>query len=436
VSPPGTASGPDVDTGSSAREDWWSVALGLVLLAGAVAGLVGAPPAIGSWETSPLAAVPGSVAAGLLILLVGLGALTAVAVAASGGPWRAYLAGFPLVLGLAVLAKLIGAQATLHAYGLSYALWALALGLLVANTTGTPAWLLAGARSELFIKTGLVVLGAEILAGRIVTLGAPGLLVAYAVTPVVIVFMWRVGTRVLRMASPALVMVIACATSVCGVSAAIAAAAATRAKREELTLAVGMTMIFTVLMMVGMPAISRAIGLTNAVAGAWVGGTVDSTGAVVVAGAMLGAEAEQVAAVVKMIQNTMIGGIAFLIAVYWVTVVERDAGGARPGVIEVWRRFPKFVLGFVGASLVFSFVFVPVLGEPAVTAITKITKGLRGWLFALAFTAIGLEADFRKLARQVVGGKPIVLYATGQTFNVILTLIAAQLAFGALAGGD
>jgi uncharacterized membrane protein YadS len=329
-----------VDTGSSAREDWWSVALGLVLLAGAVAGLVGAPPAIGSWETSPLAAVPGSVAAGLLILLVGLGALTAVAVAASGGPWRAYLAGFPLVLGLAVLAKLIGAQATLHAYGLSYALWALALGLLVANTTGTPAWLLAGARSELFIKTGLVVLGAEILAGRIVTLGAPGLLVAYAVTPVVIVFMWRVGTRVLRMASPALVMVIACATSVCGVSAAIAAAAATRAKREELTLAVGMTMIFTVLMMVGMPAISRAIGLTNAVAGAWVGGTVDSTGAVVVAGAMLGAEAEQVAAVVKMIQNTMIGGIAFLIAVYWVTVVERDAGGARP----LRRRLARLLL--------------------------------------------------------------------------------------------
>ena len=125
--------------------------------------------------------------------------------------------------------------------------------------------------------------------------------------------MYHFGTRVLRMSSRSLVIVIAAATSVCGVSAAIAAAAASRAKTEELTLAVGMTLIFTVVMMVVMPLGIRASGMDTIVGAAWIGGTIDATGAVVAAGAMLGEAGEQVAAVVKMIQNILIGVVAFVL---------------------------------------------------------------------------------------------------------------------------
>ncbi len=409
-------------------EDWWSVWLGFVIIVAAAAGWVGAVPKVASWSTDAFEAWSGSYG-GLLALAGILVGLTAVAVKATGSELTPYIPGALIVFVLAWLAQTVGAQGTLRSWGLGYALWALGLGLLVSNTVGAPAWLEVGARSELFIKMGLVLLGAELLLGRIVELGGPGLLVAYLVTPVIILLMWSFGTRVLQMPSKALTIIIACATSVCGVSAAVAVAAAVRAKKEELTLGIGLTMIFTVGMMVGMPALSRALGLDAWVAGAWIGGTVDSTGAVVAAGAMLGEEAEQVAAVVKMIQNTMIGGIAFVIALYWIAKVEPNANG-RPSVRILWERFPKFVLGFLLASALSSFVFVPMFGPEGTVAITKVTKGFRGWFFAMAFVSIGLESNFRRLTEQLVGGKPILLYATGQSVNILLTLLAAWLAFG------
>ncbi|MEM8606379.1 MAG: putative sulfate exporter family transporter [Myxococcota bacterium] len=409
-------------------EDWWSVWLGFAILGLATVGVIPSVPKVSPWVVEPQRAWAGQ-GLSLALLAVGLIALTALTVRATGKPVKRYAGGAFTVFVLATLAQAIGAQQTLREYGLGYALWALALGLLIANTMGTPPWLRAGARSELFIKVGLVLLGAELLVSRIIELGGPGLMVAYLVTPVIIVIMWLFGTRVLRMRSKALTIIIACATSVCGVSAAVAVAAAVRAKKEELTLGVGLTMIFTVAMMVGMPALCGALGLSPWVAGAWIGGTVDSTGAVVAAGAMLGDDAEQVAAIVKMIQNTMIGGIAFVIAVYWVTRVEGARGG-KPSVRMLWDRFPKFVLGFLLASLVASFFLLPVTGPEETAAITKVTKGIRGWLFAMAFVSIGLESNFRRLTTHLRGGKPIVLYAVGQTVNIVLTLLVAWIAFG------
>ncbi|MFW6067191.1 MAG: YeiH family protein [Myxococcota bacterium] len=412
-------------------EDWWAVGFAFALFVLGLVGLVEAVPKPDGWATSPLAGLPPGrwLAAGSLG--VGLAALTALGVRAMGRNALRYAGGFAVVFLLALAAKLIGKQATMSELGLGYALWSLLFGLAVANTVGTPAWLLEGARSEMFIKTGLVLLGAEILFHRIVALGGPGLFVAWVVTPAVVFFMWKLGTRVLKLESKALTMVIACATSVCGVSAAIASAAAVRARREELTLAVGMTMIFTVAMMVGMPALARLLGLTDHVAGAWIGGTVDSTGAVVAAGSLFSETAGHVAAVIKMIQNCLIGVIAFVIALYWVSSVERRPDAPKPSPTEIWRRFPKFVVGFVAASLFFSFVLIPTLGESAVEGIIgDVSKPLRGWFFALAFVSIGLESNFKQLSNQLVGGKPIVLYAVGQTFNIALTFVAAYLAFG------
>jgi len=249
--------------------------------------------------------------------------------------------------------------------------------------------------------------------------------------------MYFFGTRILKMSSKALVIIVAAATSVCGVSAAIATAAATKAKKEELTLAVGMTLIFTVLMMVGMPPIIKAIGMNELVGGAWMGGTIDATGAVVAAGALLGDNAEVVAAVVKMIQNILIGIVAFFVAIVWVTKIERDPNAPRPNAMEIWYRFPKFIVGFVAASLVFSFILIPAFGggQEGLTAVDRnvigaITKTCRGWLFCLAFVAIGLESNFRQLTAQMAGGKPIILYIVGQSFNLILTLLIAYIAFG------
>ncbi len=411
------------------REDWWAVWLGFGIIAAATVGLVSRVPRVGRWSSNPLAALPGETLGGLAVLLMALGLYTAVAVASTGGRARTYLLGFPVVFGLATLAYLVGSQETVRHLGLSPVLWALALGLLISNTAGTPAWLGAAARTELFIKTGLVLLGAGILFDRVLALGFYGLGVTWLVVPVVFGLMYYFGTRVLRMENRGLVCTISAATSVCGVSAAIATGAAIRARKEEISYAISLSLLFTVLMMVGIPAAARAMGLGELVGGAWIGGTVDSTGAVIASGALLGRRAMEVAAVVKMVQNMLIGVMAFALAVVWVTRVEREPGAPVPSAGEVWARFPKFVLGFVAASALFSFICPPILGEPAVARVLATTEAVQGWLFALAFVSIGLESDVREMLRLGRGGKPVVLYVVGSLLDLALTLAAAWVLF-------
>lgn len=413
-------------------EDWWAIWFAAAILTWIGLGITNTVPKIGRWSANPAHAFPDELLLPLLLLALGIGVMTTVGTVIMKRNGRKYLLGFFVVFLLACLSYTLAAQATMKAWGMGYAIWALGLGLLVANTIGTPKWLLEGAKSEMLIKTGLVLLGAEILFSKVLELGGPGLLVAWCVTPTVIIFMWFFGTRWLKMGSKKLTIIIAAATSVCGVSAAIATAAACRAEKAELTLAVGMTMIFTVLMMIGMPALSAAVGLDPAIGGAWLGGTIDSTGAVIAAGEVLGEDAEKIAAVVKMIQNILIGIIAFVVALLWVTRIERDPNAPRPSLMEIWYRFPKFILGFVVASLVFSFILMPTLGADGVGEILDQSKVFRKWFFCLAFVSIGLESNFKDLGKQLVGGKPIVLYIIGQSFNIVLTLFFAWLAFGGI----
>ena len=164
------------------------------------------------------------------------------------------------------------------------------------------------------------------------------------------------------------------------------------------------------------------------IGGAWIGGTVDSTGAVVLAGQALGDIGGQVAALVKMIQNILIGFVALAIAIFFTTRVDADrSAGGKVGVSEIWHRFPKFILGFVFASLFFSFVMQPVAGVEQTNAVIKHLKEFQNWAFALAFTSIGLETNFKELCGQVQGGKPFQLYIVGQVFNLVLTFLVAWL---------
>jgi uncharacterized membrane protein YadS len=236
------------------------------------------------------------------------------------------------------------------------------------------------------------------------------------------------------MDSPSLNMVISADMSVCGVSAAIATGAACRAKREEISYAIGISLLFTSLMMVVQPQFVLWTGMDKNVGAAWMGGTIDSTGAVAAAGAVLGKDAETIASTVKMIQNVLIGVIAFAVAAYWTMAYGENDNQQKIGLGEIWKRFPKFVLGFLAASLAFSFL-LPSLGvsSNAIDSITKDTiTPLRSWLFCLAFVAFGLETNFRELGKYLKEGKPLLLYLIGQTWSMILSLAMAYWMFGVL----
>jgi uncharacterized membrane protein YadS len=354
-------------------------------------------------------------------------------IALMGKSFAAFAKGFGIVFSVSVLAYMLGNQAISKQYGFGAEAWGILLGMLIANSIGTPKWVLPACQVEFFIKTGLVLLGAEVLFGKIMAIGTPGIFVAWVVTPIVLVSTYIFGQVILKMPSKTLNVVISADMSVCGTSAAIATAAACRAKKEELTLSIGLSLVFTAIMMIAMPAFIKAVGIPEILGGAWMGGTIDSTGAVAAAGAFLGEKAMYVAATIKMIQNVMIGVTAFCVALYWTMRVERTAGRS-VGVGEIWHRFPKFVLGFLAASILFSLLDsnlgkdlnYALLDHGAVRGGTKL---LRDWFFSLSFAAIGLSTNFRELAQYFKGGKPLILYVCGQSFNLVLTLTMAYIMF-------
>ncbi|MFH2045641.1 MAG: putative sulfate exporter family transporter [Pseudomonadota bacterium] len=344
-----------------------------------------------------------------------------------------FLLGFVFVFIIAVLSYTAASNSTMKHYGIGYAAWAILFGLIISNTVGTPKWVMPAVQVEYYIKTGLVLLGAEILFGKILSIGIPGIFVAWVVTPIVLVTTYIFGQKVIKMPSKTLNITISADMSVCGVSAAIATAAACRAKKEELTLAVGLSLVFTSIMMILMPALIKAVGMPHVLGGAWMGGTIDATGAVAAAGAFLSDKALYVAATVKMIQNVMIGVIAFGVAVYWCAKVD-CIPGQKVSAMEIWYRFPKFVIGFIAASIVFSLIYsymgkdvsYALIDHGAIRGLSKIG---RGWFFCLAFTSIGLATNFKELAHHFKGGKPLILYVFGQTLNLILTLVMAYIMF-------
>ncbi|MBQ7269755.1 MAG: putative sulfate exporter family transporter [Bacteroidales bacterium] len=355
----------------------------------------------------------------LLRTVLVLGVLFTIGIKVQGGSVKKYIPAFLTLFVLAFAVRLVSAEFTLNRY-LEWAFWALIAGLLVSNTIGVPAWLRPAVRTEFYIKTGLVIMGFSVLFSNIAKFGLYGLGIAWVVTPIVILFMWWFGTRVLNIGNKPLVITMASATSVCGTSAAIATGAASGCKKDDLTMTVSISIIFTILMMVLEPLIIRSAGMSALMGGALIGGTVDSTGAVVVAGNVLGGEAEKAAVLVKMIQNILIGFIAFFVAVFFATSAGNQEG-SKVGASEIWRRFPKFIIGFFVASLVASFVIQPLFGADQVGAVNKVLDQYKNWAFVLAFTSIGLDTNFKELIAQMQGGKVLWLYVVGQVFNIALT---------------
>jgi uncharacterized membrane protein YadS len=374
----------------------------------------------------------------MIVLMIVLGLFFSIGRYFIGDSVKKFLTAFPVVFIVAALSFFLGNHQFSKAWGIEYVLWAILIGFLISNTVGTPKWIMAAVQTEYYIKTGLVLLGATILVNKILLIGIPGIFVTWVVTPIVLIGTFWFGQKILKIESPTLNITISADMSVSGVSAAIAAAAASRAKKEELTLAVGISITFTAIMMVVMPLVIKAMGLNPVLGGAWIGGTVDSTGAVVASGEILGPVARDVAATIKMIQNILIGLIAFCIAAYWALKVDVDRAkdtdlSFKGALREIWNRFPKFVIGFLGASVVFSIIYGAMGADSSKVlidnGITSFISSLQKWFFALAFASIGLSTNFRELTKYFKGGKPVILYVCGQSFNILLTFTMAYIMF-------
>jgi len=414
------------------KEDWWAVWLGFFILALASTGTITWLPTISKgWITPdtafPLVSIPHFVLLGFFLLIT-----TSVAMLATKEKIKNYWTGFPLTFFLAFLSLIVSNQKSINEWGLEYVLWALIFGLLLSNTVGTPKWLEPALKTELFVKIGLVLLGAEILFQTILSAGFFGMMQAILVVLSVWYFCYFLAIK--TGLSKSFACVLSSGVSICGVSAAIAAGGAVKGDPKEVSYTISLVLLFAIPMLVFMPLVARAVSMSDAVAGAWIGGTIDTTPAVVAAGALYSDKAMQVASIVKMSQNVLIGVVAFLLAIYYVLKVEKELQ-EKPSPMEIWYRFPKFVVGFVMASIIFSLLLVPMMGDRSVNAILNVTKGIRGWFFAMAFVCIGLDTKFRELFK-IGRGKPLIVFVTAQIFNVFLTLVLAYVLFGTISSSS
>ncbi|MFA4904113.1 MAG: putative sulfate exporter family transporter [Desulfobaccales bacterium] len=364
----------------------------------------------------------------LLAIYIGIAILilSIIAMALMGEPVLKFIAGFPIVFIIAWVGQMLAGNYTVLYYGLEYVIWCLFIGLFISNVIGIPEWLLKSARTEFFIKTGLVILGSGVLFGEIIQAGFYGIVQALAVVGVIWYFCYWL-CRKFEVDSDFAAM-LSSGVAICGVSAAIATAGAIKGDPKKLSYVTSLVLVCAIPMLILQPMIAKWWGMPDAVAGAWLGGTLDTSGSVVAAGALISEVAMKVGVIVKMSQNVLIGVAAFILSVVW-TFKGRTAAGVeeKPSLMEIWYRFPKFILGFIISSLVFSFLLDP----KTVSAVKGSLGGLRTWWFALAFTSIGLETHFGDLVK-MGGGRPAAAFFIAQGVNVFWTLILAYLLFGGI----
>jgi uncharacterized integral membrane protein (TIGR00698 family) len=406
-------------------EDWTAVGIGAVLIGLVLLGL--RPGTLRFGWTNIEALMVGALSPSSLFSVFALGTVLLVSASAGaavmGVPLGPFVRGFPIVFLLGWVSQVVAGHTTVSAYGLEYVFFALVLGLVLGQTTSLRERFREAVQAEYFIKIGLVILGSTVVFGELIGAGMIGIVQAL----VVVISVWFFTFWLCRRlgVDDEFGALLSSAVSICGVSAAIAACGAIQGDRRKLSYVTSLVLVVAVPMMVVMPWVAQVAGMPQAVAGAWLGGTLDTSAAVVAAGEMLSSQARNAAVVVKLSQNVLIGVAAFLLTVWW--AVSKGDRGASPGIAVIWERFPKFVLGFVAVSVLYSFL----LPEAAVTASRGTLNAMRTAWFAMAFVCIGLETSPRDLV--VTGdGRPALAFVGGQAFNILVTLIAAYLLFGGL----
>ena len=356
-----------------------------------------------------------------LILFLSIGLLSFLGYLFMGNKGKGFILSFVVIFALALAARYLSAVAPIKKIGLEAVFFAVAIGLIIRNTFGLPKWMAPAVKSEYYIKAGLVILGTSILFKEIMKAGSLGLIQAIIVVLCVWYFTFTIAK--LFKVDKDMGALLSSAVSICGVSAAIATSGAIKGDPKKLSFVVSLVLIVAIPMMYLMPYLVKWIGLNEVVGGAWLGGTIDTTAAVVASGKFLGETAEKYSVIIKSAQNVLLGVAAFVISIYW--SFKGTNADIRPSGSVLWERFPKFVIGFLLASLVFSFAFAP---DVAKQLSGVANKGAREILFSLAFVCIGLETDFRYIFKKE-NAKYIWTFLIAQTFNILLTLVVAYLLF-------
>jgi uncharacterized membrane protein YadS len=364
-----------------------------------------------------------------------------VALGALGHKPREFLSAFAFVYVLSMAVFIFGQWDSAVYYNLEPPLVALVLGLLIANVIGLPRWLDAGFRVEFYIKTGIILLGATLPFTLIVWAGPVAILQASIVSIATFLVIYWVGLRLgldRRLAAT-----LGAGGAVCGVSASIAIAGAVGAKKDDAPIAITLVILWAIVMIFVLPIVARLLELPSGVGGAWIGTSEFADAAGIAAAQAYGGFAGHGIAgtpdqslfaftLMKVVgRDVWIGIWAFILAIVATTRWERRELGRKANAVEIWWRFPKFVVGFLVASLLVTWVATGYsladYNRNVVPNLVAPIKDLRTWAFIFCFLSIGLTTRFRELA--AAGRKPFLAFSSGVVVNVLLGLVLSAWVF-------
>lgn len=293
---------------------------------------------------------------------------------------------------------------------IEYVLWAIVIGLIIGNLIKVPAIFQSGIDTyEFWLKAGIVLLGSRFVVGDILKLGGISLLLVFIEISGSLLLMTALGRAFgLR---PKLTNLLAIGSSVCGVSAIIAAKGAIDADDEDASFAIAAILALGAISLIAFPLIGHWIHLTDRGYGLWAGLAVDNTAEATAAGALFSDTAGKIAVLTKTCRNAMIGFVVLGYAIYWTRRGQAAAIGNKAAFL--WNKFPKFVLGFLVISAAVS------LGAFSAGDVKSLAN-LSRWAFLLTFAGVGLRTNFRSLSQQ--GLKPLMVGVLGEVAIAVLTL--------------
>ena len=345
---------------------------------------------------------------------------------------------FIVVFAIALLAQWIAKIDMVKYYGFEAVFFSVIFGLIIRNVFHVPEWLKPAIQGEFFIKIGVVCLGATVLFSDVMKSGAAGLIQAVMVVTIVWFFAYLLARKL--KVERATAMTLASGCSICGVSACITAAGVAGTDKKQLSYIISLVLIIVVPMIYLMPWLGKMIvplltdnaAIQSEIIGAWIGGTIDTTSGVGASSEMAGEVAQKTAIVVKATQNVLIGVVAFFIALYLSSRSEDGKGMSRPSFGIVWEKFPKFILGFIVASAVFSILqnngllTLDAKGKIIETAMAKTFSTI---FFSLSFVCIGMDTRLKDIISRE-NRKLLFSFIGAQVFNIVVTLFIAWLMFG------
>jgi uncharacterized integral membrane protein (TIGR00698 family) len=325
--------------------------------------------------------------------------------------------GLALLFAIGFSGKLI--EQAINGYGkahhlalpnIEYVLWAIVIGLIVANTIGVPKIFKPGIQTyEFFLKLGIVLLGVRFLLGDVLKLGGISLIAVVLELTISIVLMTWLGNAFKL--TPKLTSLLAIGSSICGVSAIIAAKGAINAKDEDASFAIAAILALGAIGLFAFPLIGHALGMTEHAYGLWAGLAIDNTAEATAAGNLWSEQAGKIAVLAKTTRNATIGFVVLAYAIYWATKGEAQTIDNKAAFL--WNKFPKFVLGFIVVSL------AATLGAFSKEQANDLAN-LSRWAFLLTFAGVGLSTDFRAMRRQ--GLYPFIVGAAGEVGIALVTL--------------